>query len=236
VILVDPDELPSSVNMKLGSTTRVVLGFNKGESHPITENIDFSELILTEYTRVTNTGDFTSLLYCGGDPILLVKNTDTEKVVVMPFSLNMSDLAVSIQFPIMLYNIFNYFLPATVNGNSNAFEIGDTVTLNARGSSLTVTYDGNKEQFTEFPAQLTLTTWGTYTLTQTLLSGQTSVEQIYVAIPAVESNIFRVEDSLGAPVVEAEEAKEDYKLAVYFAAVLVGLLFIEWLLQSKTQM
>jgi hypothetical protein len=61
------------------------------------------------------------------------------------------------------------------------------------------------------------------------------VEQIYVAIPAVESNIFRVEDSLGAPVVEAEEAKEDYKLAVYFAAVLVGLLFIEWLLQAKTQ-
>jgi hypothetical protein len=234
VLLIDPDDLPSSVGIRLGSTSTQKLEFSNGESHPITENIDFTGLILSEYTRITNSGDFTPLLYCGGDPILLVKNTDKAKVVIMPFSLNMSDLSVSLQFPILMYNIFNYFLPATVTGSS--FEIGDTVTLNARGSSLTVTYDGNTQSYSEFPAELTFTTWGTYTLTQKLISGETSVEQIYVAIPAVESNIFRVEDSLGAPVVESEETTEDYKLAVYFAAVLVGLLFIEWLLQSKTQM
>jgi hypothetical protein len=152
----------------------------------------------------------------------------------MPFSLNMSDLAVNIQFPILMYNIFNYFLPATVTGTN--FEIGDTVELNARGSSLTVSYDGNSEQYTTFPAELTFATWGTYTLKQTLMSGNVVVENIYVAIPAAESNIFKVVDSLNAPVVEAEEEKEDYKLAMYFAAVLVGLMFIEWLLQAKNQM
>jgi hypothetical protein len=234
VFLIDPDELPSSVGLTLGSTSTKKLEFSTGESHPITDNIDFTGLILSEYTRITDSGDFTSLLYCGGDPILLVKNTEATKMIVMPFSLNMSDLSINMQFPIMMYNIFNYFLPATVTGN--AFEVGETVTLNSRGSSLTVSYDGKKEEYASLPATMELTTWGTYTITQTLMSGKVSVESIYVAIPSSESNIFKVVDSLNAPVVESEETVEDYKLAMYFAAVLVGLMFIEWLLQAKNQM
>lgn len=235
VLLIDPDRIPKSVDLTLGAVVPGSFEFSNGAEHPITNSLDFTDIIVTEYTRIVETGEFESLLYCAGDPILLVKNTEQEKILVLPFSLNQSDLAVSIQFPILFYNIFNYFLPSA--SDSYVYEVDDVATLNARGASLTVTGpSGAESEFEELSALLALTVPGVYTLYQVLMSGTEVIDNFYVRIPAEQSNIFRVADVLNAPVVSGAVLTEDYRLLIYFAAAMVALLFVEWLLQSKGQM
>lgn len=234
VVLVDPDKLPQYVGVTLGEALPGSFEFSNGDEHPLTKDLDFSGIIVSEYTRVVGADGFQSLLYCGGDPILLVKNTDTEKIVLLPFSLNKSDLAVNMQFPILLYNIFAYFLPPTVE--NYVFDVDQTVALNARSPELTVTGPaGTEETIEEFPASLTLSVPGVYTLYQVPVSGEDVIENFYVKIPAEQSNIFRTKDVLNAPAVDSSVESEDYKLLIYFAAAMVALLFAEWILQSREQ-
>ena len=50
----------------------------------------------------------------GEDPLLLVKNEAHSKMVVMPFSLNYSNFSMLLEFPLMVYNIIEYFAPSTI--------------------------------------------------------------------------------------------------------------------------
>ena len=52
-------------------------------------------------------------------------------------------------------------------------------------------------------------------------------------IPAVESNIRLVEDTLTNPYMERVEEITDIDLVFYLAMALIALLFFEWWLQSK---
>ena len=54
-------------------------------------------------------------------------------------------------------------------------------------------------------------------------------------IPAAQSNIKRNEDSLANLYIVPKEQVIDEDLLIYFAAALVALLFLEWLLQSREQ-
>ena len=76
---------------------------------------------------------------------------------------------------------------------------------------------------------------GIYTVKQTLISEKEKVENFYVKIPAAQSNIKRNEDSLANLYIVPKEQVIDEDLLIYFAAALVALLFLEWLLQSREQ-
>ena len=71
------------------------------------------------------------------------------KIVVMPFSLHYSDIAVTEVFPLLVYNVFEYFFPQTVK--SNSFEVNERVELNARGTELAVEGYQFNQVFTSFP-------------------------------------------------------------------------------------
>ena len=105
--------------------------------------------------------------------------------------------------------------------------------LNARAESLNVEGPGVSTAFEEFPAELKVTSPGVYTLTQIPISGIQVVENFYVKIPASESNIKMVEDTLVNPYLENNAEIEDIDLIFYFAIALIALLFLEWWLQSK---
>ena len=75
---------------------------------------------------------------------------------------------------------------------------------------------------------------GTYTVTQTPLSGdELLIENFYVRIPEEQSNLTRQVDALPLADVEVETRIEFEDLMFYFAIALVALLFIEWMLQIK---
>ena len=128
--------------------------------------------------------------------------------------------------------MFNYYIPSTFS--SDAYEIGDTVTLNARGDGLKLTGNGEEQTFASVPVSVNLTTPGTYTVTQKQMQGDNYIiENFFVRIPVSESDITKEVDEL--PMIDADKIRsvgyED--LLFYFAIVLVSLMFVEWLLQIK---
>ena len=198
--------------------------------------INASNVTISSYLKMTLDSSYETLMSFGGYPVLAVRNDGKDKTIVMAFSVHYSNFVITKEFPIMMYNIFQYYYPSTVNANS--FEINEKIQLNARDDTLTVTQGNNSQTFTEFPAVLDADVPGTYTLTQTNVFDNSYLieEKIYVHIPAIESNICYVGDSFPEPYNKIDE--EDYfdDLLFYIAALLVAVLFIEWWLQSRDTM
>ena len=247
VIIVNPNELPSSSGIKLGAkhTSQTSNADNpmeegatlvKGEVHPITEGLTVENIRLTSYTKVTSYDGYEVLMYGGNDgedPLLLVKNEAHSKMVVMPFSLNYSNFSMLLEFPLMVYNIIEYFAPSTIT--EYVFDINESLTLKARGETLELVGQGMELVMEEFPASVKLVTPGIYTLSQTIISGEDVVENFYVKVPAEESHINLVEDVLTNPYFMIDDQVDDLDLLLYFAIALVTLLFAEWWLKTREQ-
>ena len=135
-------------------------------------------------------------------------------------------------FSFLMYNMFNYYIPTTLS--SNAFEIGDTIELNARGNDLKVEGNGIDYTLEGKTGSVTVTRPGTYTVTQTPMSGEDLlIENFYVRIPQEQSDLTRQVDALPSADVEVETRIEFEDLLFYFAIALVFLMFAEWALQIK---
>ena len=208
----------------------------KGEVHPITEGLTVENIRLTSYTKVTSYDGYEVLMYGGNDgedPLLLVKNEAHSKMVVMPFSLNYSNFSMLLEFPLMVYNIIEYFAPSTIT--EYVFDINESLTLKARGETLELVGQGMELVMEEVPASVKLVTPGIYTLSQTIISGEDVVENFYVKVPAEESHINLVEDVLTNPYFMIDDQVDDLDLLLYFAIALVTLLFAEWWLKTREQ-
>lgn len=238
VLLVDPtaETLPSGLGVRLGGIEQGYFPLGGSDvKHPITANIDPSKIEVSYYTRILSAPNFVELMTCAGDPVLLI--TDEEKtdakIVIFSVNVNYSDMAIKPEFPRLLLNIFNYYMPSLFT--DYVFDVGDEVELTARGSYLDVRMPESPEgvHTEEFPYALPLEENGVYSFTQKLMSGMESAESLYVKIPAKQSNIFREEDELGGPPKRDEEELKGLDLYIIFASVLVALLFAEWYLQTR---
>ena len=153
-------------------------------------------------------------------------------MVVMAFELQNSDLPIQIEFPRLFFQTFEYFFPSTLEQYN--FEVGESVSLNARAPELHVSGQGTELTLSELPASVTLYAYGTYTLTQTLFTGKTVIENFYVKIPNAESDFTTPLEVLTNPYVETVPENEDYDLLIWIAAALVAALFLEWALNRRT--
>ena len=142
-----------------------------------------------------------------------------------------ANLPIIKEFPAMMLNMLQYYLPSTLE--DHLYEVNDTVSLNARSPKLYVEGPGVETELEVFPNSLYVTEPGVYTFSQDTISGENVVENIFVKIPAKESNIKLVEDSLENPAFEDVNEIEDKDLIFYFALALFVLLFCEWILQLK---
>ena len=239
VMLMNVEEMASGVGVRVIDDVNRggrLLSLTQDAEHAILNNINADNIEVSRYFRCNFDGTYETLLSCDNSPMLAVRNEPDSKIVVMPFSLHYSNLPLRAELPIIMYNLFGYFFPSTVNANS--FQVYETVELNARGPELSIKYDANDEieftPFTQFPAYLSLSLPGTYTLTQTISqTGNEIEERIYVRIPMAESNIWLEHDALQAPF-EAEDDSAFFEdLLIYIAAALVFLLFAEWWLKSR---
>lgn len=233
VILVDPDTAPKNSGFRVAGEQFV----NKnarleiGDPHPLTDMMTLSSVVYTKYTKIASHDGFEELAYSGSDPVLLAKNEADEKVVILALDLNYSDFSMTMDFPIFLYNIFSYYMPATLTDYTYA--VGDEVRLDARGENLTVSGGEYDELLLEnLPAVLKVTLPGTYTLMQTDIVGDYIIENFFVGISRFESNITKTVDSL--PLLYKDEGiDDDYEdILFWLALAMVTLLFVEWWLQS----
>ena len=231
----NPEEVPTSAGFRLGAVNGFYeeTGLTAGDSHAIMNGITAEAITLTRYFPITSFDGFTPLLYCENDTVLIAKNDPDCKLAVMSFSLNYSNLAVMLEFPLMMYNMVEFYLPSTVT--THIFDVGEKVSLGARSETLFVSGPNLETVFTEFPATVDLATPGVYTVTQTPLSGVEVIENFYVRIPRGESNILAVEDSLSNPIFFEAEEDSNLDLLLYLAIALVTLLFAEWWLHTREQ-
>ena len=233
VMLINMDKAPEGLTMVPGQLINGEFTLAAGEGHPITNRFNAEKIEVSQYTRILSYDGFKPLLFCAGDPVLLVKEDEGQKIMVMNFSVNFSMVSMYVEFPILIYNIFDYFMPSTLQ--SHAFDINEEIVLNARADELNIqsTNGKYKDKFNEFPTTLTLTQPGSYTVTQTPLSGEVVTEQFFVKIPASESNISRVEDQLEELIIPKKKDMDNLDLLLYLAAALVALVIFERWLQAQ---
>ena len=240
VILADPNGFPDSMGISAGGIVKTtednMYKFTGVGQHPIMEYVTPSNIGVTQYMRIVEWDNtrYTPLMYCQGDPVCLVENNPASKVVVMAFSVHYSTATLFIDFPALIYGIFNYFLPTTTNGY--VFDVNSEIALNARGTSLTVSGpDAQTHVFTEFPASLSVEKSGDYIITQTLINGTRATDRIFVRVPVDESNIIREVDVLNGPIARVvPETVFDMKILFWILGAVVAVLFVEWWLHSRS--
>lgn len=249
VLLVNPSVPPKDSGLTIGKEVSGDFNLAFGEKHEITQYMMPEMMRVSTYRQMEYSEEFKPLLYCGNDPVFVVKNTRASRLAVMSFSLNNADTSMEINFPILITNLFNYFIPSTatvtkvVDGAEEkvpqyVFDVNETVCINTRGTNLSLSLSGEGAvekdyEFEEIPFEIALSACGTYTIRQTLLSGTVVVSNIYVKMPSDQSNIFRTVDALEGVAAKAPDREEDKDLVVYVAAALIALMFIEWWLQSR---
>ena len=236
VILINPDTLPKGIDFVLGNQ----LGFTgekklnaEGVSHEIMNGLDAENITLTRYRKI-NAYDsgYTPLLFVDENPVVIAKNDAESKLLLFSFSMHFSNLALTPEFPVLMNNILNFYIPTTFK--SPVVDLYDEVTLNSRSPELAVVGPADLDEiFTEFPATVPADAPGVYTVTQTPISGQQVVENFYVTIPDDQSNIVREVDSLANPYYPPVLDDANLDLVFYFALALVALMFIEWWLKSR---
>lgn len=247
VYLVDPDSAPANSGFTVKGSyaferTDIALTSVAEESDPLMKYITATDIAINRYQVLEKVdASYKILMTCSadGNPVFMYRETNVgnvkQKLAVLSFSVHYSNIVLLPEFPLMMYNMFEYFFPITVE--KNYFEVFDNIVLNARGDVLTVSGpDMDDADFTEFPAKLSVSVPGVYTLRQSTFTGKEITEQIYVKAPAEESNIRAAFDTLANPFVSKNQSDYYKDLLFYIALALVVLLFAEWWLQSRDNM
>ncbi len=257
VFLFDPDVAPRNLGFTVIGTQQfenVNMSPVTVDTHYISRHLIADEITISRFQRlgvydtytehvdeqtgkVTQTG-FKVLLEMDGRPVLMIKDEGSVKVVVMSFNIHYSNISMQTFFPLFFQDMFDFFIPKTTEKNS--FAIGETVTLRSRGETLSVRNGMDEEiaSFDSFPATTSFSVPGSYVLSQQTYFDPYNIheEMIYVKMPIEESNVFAVGNTLVNPykTVVNEDFFKD--LLLYFAAALVVLLFVEWILQAHDNM
>ena len=235
VILATPDRVPAGADFTISNwySSNVEQQLAAEESSPLMHNVNPERVTVTRWASIPVYDGYTPLMSCNGDAVVLAKNDETEKILVLGLNLNYSNFALTPDFPMFFYNVLNHYFPETIE--SYVYEVNETVELNARASSLSLTGPNISESIEVFPNTVTVTQPGTYTLLQVPISGSDIVENFYVRIPVAESHTEATFDELQNPYFPPTEDIPDLDLVFYFALALVCLLFLEWWLQSREQ-
>jgi hypothetical protein len=235
VFYVNPKTLPAAAGIRLGTAkgSAEELFLSAVENHAIMKNIVPERISVTQFLPVTSADGYITLLGYQDYPLLMMREDVDQKILLLPFSLHYSNLSMVPDFPLLLKNTVDYFFPATLNGY--VYDIGQTVQIHARANELTVTGPETKLSLQTFPSEMTVVRPGTYTMSQLPMSGEVVIENIFVKIPAAESNINPVESTLTNPYFFEETDSDNVDLLFYFALAVVTLLFLEWWLKSREQ-
>lgn len=234
VLLIDPDKAPVDSGLRLGDRMTVSSDSTLalGVEHAVNKFVNADNIAISNYRKIVSSDGYEPLLYYAQEPVMLVKNESKAKIFVCAVDLNYTDMGICKEFPLIMINLFNYFFPSTLT--DYAFEIGDTLTLNARGEGLNVSAPNEQPfYFDELPAEYKVNAPGTYTLMQNGLNNEPIIENFFVKVPNFESNITKEVDALPLLHVTTKQEYSDKDLLLYFAAALAALMFAEWLLQSR---
>lgn len=235
VLYADPQKDSANTGFKVygyNDLDKVSISLTQEMEHPLLNQIVVDNITASRYTELSELDrNYEVIATLNSRPVLIVKDEENYKIVAMLFSLHYSNLALLKEFPIFMLNMFNHFIPSTVNGNS--FEVNDDVVIKSRSEEVRITGYDDTITIDEFPSTVSLDLPGTYTIEQTTYFGKNLTEKIYAKIPKSESNIFSNIDTISNPIAVIDEYDYVNDWIFYLAIALCGLAFLEWLLKGN---
>ena len=237
VVLINPDSAPQGSEFSL-SADYTVPGLKslplvgEMENHPLTDKIDVNAITVSRYAKISNVGGgYEILATCDGNPVIFARREENLQTLVIAFSEHFSNISINKAFPMLFVNMFRYYFPDVVTADS--VEVYGSVDINARGESATVTGYEFNEEITEFPAKIKFDVPGSYTVSQTTYFDKELVNNIFVRIPAEESNVTLKGDTFDAPYFAIDTNDYFKELLLYLEIALVAVLFAEWILHLR---
>lgn len=213
-----------------GSKEGVSLSFVNSELSQYLQNSSFG----VNYARIFKRPVWANaFLMHGEDCCGYYGENGLRKVVCLGFDIHDTDLALSADFPVMIYNIMNYALESSLV-ESASYMTGDKVTLYSRGhdSDMTITLPDDSEVVIE--AALTSKVFtdvdytGLYTVSQRL-GEETVSNAFYAGFPVESESGQEAGSSVDGATVGSDEAPSGGRdLRNIVIALLTLLLFVEW--------
>ena len=112
-IIFDPQSAPSGAGFSIGKkiTFTSPVSLSVGESHPILNNAISSEIDIMQITEITAYDGYSQIFSLSEYPVVLAseKSFDSLNTVLFAFSLNYSNFALIVDFPIIMSNIIEYY-------------------------------------------------------------------------------------------------------------------------------
>lgn len=219
----------------LTNATRLELNTStKNRVRALLKNTDAAEgTYVKEYLRLGTNRDFTTLAYCGGDPVILAgSNAYGNREVVFGIDLiKSSDFAMSYNGRIILYNLIEYTFPSLVD--TTKLYCGEPLSVNvpANCKSIKVESPSGKEEYLSTSsaiAEYELTEVGEYTVTAALSNGY-QVANVYSQLPVAERTLNATESYFTISG-ETSDKKRDgrYGDLLYAFIILAVIVVADW--------
>ncbi len=226
-LLVNPDSNIRGLGLDFGPGVTGDFKIDDDLKHEVLKFVDSSRITSTFYKPIGLAEGFNSLWEIKGETVFAIN--DTAKVAALTLNLNRSNLALLPDFPTLIINMFNFFIPETLV--KNTFEVNEDILVNTRGTELMLKADGTDYNLT-IPETITINKPGKYQIVERV-GGKLNTIDFYVKIAASESNPELVVVNLNGKfkINRPDNVMKDIML--YLAASLIVVLALEKFLASK---
>ena len=229
--LASSDDLGFSVQGEVHLPEAGVLSLSHDSTsmvQTLTADMAGEEVHLTRYVKCGMYRKFATLMSLEGNPVVFAgTNLYGNRLAVFAFDLHDSNIAMRMDFVMLIRNLAAYSFPAVLEQNS--FYCGDTVNLNvlANTDSIRVTSPTGQVQYLSCEsavASFVPSEAGVHTVTMTV-SGTPRTFSLYAAIPEAERNPVIAEKELslvGTPTEGGFDGRYDALILMF---ILLALLF-----------
>ncbi|MBQ8739480.1 MAG: VWA domain-containing protein [Clostridia bacterium] len=203
-----------------------------------TRNIAIKEFhpLSVDPTMLTSSSSYEEVFTCDNSSIILAGREANVRIVCWGFAISDSNIAMLIDFPLLINNMLTYSLPSSVADRS--FEVGQTVKFNAPVGATEIKLqfhhdDGTVNDLDVMEAmdtEFVLERLGNYGVLITYENGHEQTIMMPTSIPAEESDITTVGDTVVAMDVTTiiEVIEEPMEIWPYIVMALLAVLIIEW--------
>ncbi len=240
-----PDPLPQSGSFLILQPAAQVLGVTPGGTKTpeyalslaggtladrFSNHVSFQGVALKQYAPLSGGQP---VLVSGGDVLISAGEENGSRFVVIGFDLHESNWVLKYDFPIFMMHALNYLMPDVLSNVADAL-CGDVLSLSLDGrtaKAVALTPAGKSVSLAPpIPALPFDDTGeaGLYTLSQTLLSGETVQTPFVVNVPTTESDVRTVAESSGENQLRAGVTDYGRELTTLLTIALLALMMAEW--------
>ncbi len=229
--LASSDDLGFSVQGEVALPEAGVLQLSTDSTSTVqtlTKDMRGEEVHLTRYVKCGMYRKFATLMSIEGNPAVFAgTNLYGNRLAVFAFDLHDSNIAMRMDFVMLVRNLAEYSFPAVLEQNS--FDCGDTVQINVLANTDSIRVDSPTGQVQYLSCQGAVASFvpaeaGVYTLTVTV-SGSPRTFYLHAAIPEAERNPVIAEKELSLNGTQTAGGFDGTYDALILMFILLALLF-----------